>query len=132
MMNRRGFLQRFGIGVGAALALASLPKAAIAALTNEQAAKRCACEYMRARYLTHVREQMASHAPGIKFYMPNHLRVSPGLYAAYEGELLACERYTAVDARGGWDAGLMFKGARVTVDPALKRWEDLRFEGGQP
>lgn len=127
-MNRRGFLKRFGIGLGAALTLAALPKAAVAALSNTEAAKRCAIEYMRATYNAHVREQMVSRAPGQRFYMPNRMHVSPGLYAAYEGELVACERYTASDARDGWNAGLVFKGTRVKADPALTKWE-IRFNG---
>jgi hypothetical protein len=127
-MDRRGFLKRFGIGLTAALVLAKLPEAAVQALTTTEAAKRCAIEYMRQCYNAHVREQMASHAPGQRFYRPNHMHVSPGLYTAYEGELVACERYCSGDPRDNWDRGLMFKGTRCTADPALTKWE-VRFDG---
>jgi hypothetical protein len=129
VLSRRGFLKRFGIGLGAALVLAKLPEAAVQALTQTEAAKRCAIEYMRQCYNAHVREQMASRAPGQRFYMPNHMHVSPGLYAAYEGELTVCQRYESSDLRDGpWDTGLLFKGTRVTADPKLTKWE-VRFNG---
>lgn len=117
-MNRRGFLQRFGIGVTAALALAALPEAVVAHLSTPELAKRCACEYMRTAY---NRSRGLNGAPALMW-------VSPGLYRAYEGELLMNERFRITedvrDLEGPrW---LVFKATRVEVDPQLAKW-DIRF-----
>jgi hypothetical protein len=86
-MDRRAFLKRFGIGVSAALALASLPVSAIEGLSVADAAKRCACEYMRKVYNDWCRTN-----PG---RIPTRLEAGVELFEAYEGELVACERFTA-------------------------------------
>ncbi len=115
-MNRRTFLQRFGIGVSAALALAALPASAIQALTTEQAAKRCAIEYLRKAYTDHVRGKSVSQHPRA-FY------VSQGLYDAYEGEIVANQR-AMESAR--WEhtrQGLMFKGSKVEAKAELRGWD---------
>jgi len=118
-MNRRSFLQRFGIGVSAALALAALPVEAIQALTTEQAAKRLACEHLRRIYnawcSAHRGEQ------------PCVLYVSRGLYEAYEGEITASERYVRSSGDLQGSRGLMFKGAWVVDDMRQSGW-DVRVE----
>jgi len=116
-VNRRGFLKRFGVGVTAALALAAVPKAAIAALDTVQAGKCLALQYMRKVY----NEYSAKHRA-----FPRLLHVSPGLHAAFESELLPCERFCVAGGVSGDTAfknALKFKGAAVTIDPALRGWQ---------
>lgn len=115
-MNRRAFLKRFGIGVTAALVLASLPEAAIRSLTTEQAAKRLACEYLRKVYNEYCRQHPGAY--------PVRMEVGRELFDAYEGELQANERFVRRTV-GEFDVidtspGLMFKGAEVR--PVGRGW----------
>ncbi len=121
-MNRRGFLKRFGIGLGAALTLAALPASAVKALTLPEAGKRLAIEYMLRRYREMARGRRADT-------LPSRMRVSPGLFAAYMGELTVNERFCSgiFSEFAALPQGLMFKGLIVTADPSLKRWEDVQW-----
>lgn len=122
MFSRRDFLKRFGIGVAAACALASLPEAAVQALTLADAGRRCACEFLRTRYNDHMRGRTASETP-------LSMRVPSGLFAAFEGELFACERFIASDARQvERPHSLMFKGTMLFADPAMPAAWDVRFQ----
>jgi hypothetical protein len=115
-MNRRDFLKRFGVGVAAAAALAQVPVAVVQALDTAEAGKRLACEYMRRVY------NEFSRGRGLAG-LPRRMFVSPGLFEAYEGELMANERFVVV---GFDDPGsprvLCFKGARVSADPSMRGW----------
>ena len=103
-MNRRDFLGRFGIGVSAALALASLPPAAIDGLSTLEAAKLCASEYLRKIY--------NEHANGRLDQCPRRMEAGRELFEAYEGELVANIRFCqSIEPPG--PPNLMFKGARV-------------------
>lgn len=117
-MNRRAFLQRFGIGLAAACALASLPVAAVEALTLPEAAKRLACEHLRKCYNDYARGKPAHEHPRV-------MRVSQGLYEAFEGELTNLERWTDPRDRDlVLEKHLLFKGARVEPTlPALRGWD---------
>ena len=114
-MNRRSFLQRFGIGVSAALALAALPVEAIQALTTEQAAKRLACEHLRRIYNAWCD---AHHGQ-----QPALICVSRGLYDAYSAELRACERVTTADTWTQDTPDLMFKGTRLRAVTSVQGWD---------
>jgi hypothetical protein len=123
VLSRRTFLQRFGIGVGAALALASLTEAAVDGLTELQAANRCACEYLRKIY------NDTSHAWFRAQGGPQHperLYVSRGLYDALEGEFQANERFMSARPAHPSQPHLMFKAAEVYADPTLTGW-DIRI-----
>lgn len=124
MLNRRVFLQRFGIGVGAALTLASLPATAINALTTEQAAKRIACEFLRKRYNDYV--------GGNWNRIPLSMAVPQGLYDAFEGELEANERFCSGDPAHGKIVHLKFKSAMLFADPSMPPMWDVRFTPNPP
>lgn len=102
-MNRREFVKRFGIGLSAACALASIPVSAVEALTTVEGAKRIACEYLRKVYNEHSRGAPMNH--------PRRMEAGRELYEAFEGELVANERFCSGD--DPYLTGLMFKGARV-------------------
>lgn len=122
-MNRRAFLQRFGIGLAAAAALASVPVSALEALSITEAGRRCAIEFLRKRYNEYVRGRSSDA-------MPLSMRVPPGLFAAYEGELTVCERFIPnEDARGEYaPRGLMFKGTALFADETMPAAWDVRFQ----
>lgn len=120
MMNRRAFLQRFGIGVGAALALTAIPKAAIAALDTTEAGKRLACEFLRQRYNAHMRGKSVRDTPLL-------MRVPCGLFDAFAAELTSFERFVSVEElRCASSRHLMFKGTPLFEDPTMPGW-DVRF-----
>jgi hypothetical protein len=118
-VNRRGFLKRFGIGLGAALTLAALPASAVEALTVADAGRRCACEYLRKRYNDYMRGKSYHDAPLAMF-------VSPGLFAAFEGELTANERFIS-GSHEPMERHLMFKGTLLYAKPEITTWDDVRF-----
>jgi hypothetical protein len=124
MLNRRAFLKRFGIGVAAACALASLPVSAVEALTLPEAGKRIACEYLRKIY----NDWCQAH-PGQR---PTRMEAGQELFEAFEGELIAHERFLCVaDAERG-PRNLMFKAARL--DCVGRGWQvrviEARWTGG--
>lgn len=121
-MNRRAFLQRFGIGLGAACALAAIPVAVVETFTIDDAGRRLACEFLR-------RQWNAVHTGPITPLKFSHtIHVSQGLYDAFNGELMANERFHP-DWRGDGSPppALMFKAARVIAHPDIATWEGLRF-----
>jgi hypothetical protein len=103
VLNRRAFLKRFGIGVAAACALASLPVSAVEALTLPEAGQRIACEDLRKVWLDWCRAH-----PG---QMPTRMEAGLELFEAFEGEIVVCMRFHAVESCG--PRNLMFKGARM-------------------
>ena len=120
-MNRRGFLQRFGIGLAGALALAQLPASAVEALTQPDAARLLACEYLRKRYNEFARGRSV-------WDQPERIEVSRGLFEAFEGELVATQRFVYNYAPPS-ERNLCFKAARVVIREDIQRWEDLRIIG---
>jgi hypothetical protein len=89
-MNRRDFLTRFGIGVGAALVLAKLPESAITGLTTGQAAQRCAMEFMRHRWNAITKGKSSKE-------IPRAFVIGQELYDAFQSELTPCERFIPED-----------------------------------
>ena len=124
-LNRRAFLQRFGIGVGAALTLAALPASAVEALSVTDAGRRCAIEYLRHRWIEHMRGRSVTQAPPT-MYVPQ------GLFDAYEGELTACVRFVLTDGHRDGPRWLSFKGAKLFADPAMPKAWDVRFTDRPP
>jgi hypothetical protein len=112
-MNRRAFLKRFGIGVSAALALASLPETAIRGLSVADAGQRCAIEYLRKVYNDYMRGRSACA-------YPRRIEVGEELFAAYEGEITFFERFCAVGEESLSVRNLKFKAA--TVYPSGSGW----------
>jgi hypothetical protein len=106
MLNRRSFLKRFGIGVTAALALASLPASAVEHLSEPEAAKRIACEYLRKVY----NEWAKAH--GNKG--PSRMECGVELFEAFEGELIVNQRFT-VEGQHDGTRYLAFKGSKLSA-----------------
>ena len=104
-MNRRAFLQRVGLGVAGALALAHVPAAIVKTVVGEQTARRYASEYLRRVYNDHCKGRPISEHP-------HRMEAGRELFEAFEGELIANERFTSAPEIGG-PRNLRFKGARL-------------------
>lgn len=104
-MNRRAFLQRFGVGVVGALALAHVPAAVVKAVGLQEPARRYACEYLRKIY--------NSHAAGDHRKHPRVMHAGRDLFEAFESEITACERFVSNDREFAGTRHLAFKGAKL-------------------
>ncbi len=105
-MTRRAFVQRFTVGVVGALALAHVPAAVVKAVGLAEPVRRYACEYLRKVYYDALRGKPISQCPRI-------MEAGRELFEAYEGELIACERFVIGSAPHSGPSELLFKGARV-------------------
>lgn len=113
MVNRRHFLKQFGISLTAACALAVVPEAVIKALSTVDAGRRCACDYLRAQFYAFVGGDGAN--------LPLAMRVSPGLYAAFEREMLINTRFMVAVLRHGVSV-TTFKNTPIVASPDLSGW----------
>ena len=105
-VSRRAFIQRFTVGVVGALALAHVPAAVVKAVGLTEPARRYACEYLRKVYYDAMRGNPASQCP-------RRMEAGRELFEAYEGELIACERFTSTADSYSGPPELLFKGARL-------------------
>lgn len=113
-MNRRAFLTRFGIGLSAAAVLSQIPEPVLAALSVEDAGKRSALAY-----LTHIwNREMKGRGSG----WCQTISVGPGLWKAFKGELIDCQRFAPVGDRPN-ECRLAFKSGKIGLDPTLRAWD---------
>ena len=100
-MNRRGFLQRLGLGVTGALVLAHVPAKIVQVVVGEDTARLYACEYLRKVYNDYAKGRPLNE-------YPRQMIAGRELFQTYEGELSQMQRFTVY----GEDFGqcLMFKG----------------------
>jgi hypothetical protein len=122
-MNRRGFLGALATGLVGACVATKVPTGWLPEPVRRTAAR----EYMRKAYNEYARGVVMNH--------PRAMLVGRELYEAYEGELVAMERFVWVD-REAESAGLptlAFKGAHVLAHPltGLRGWEVLLLSQGE-
>lgn len=101
--SRRGFLRRLGIGTVGVLALASVPAALVKTVGLGEHARLYACEHLRKVYNAYAKGRPASQHP-------KAMVCGRELFEAYEGELLANQRFTP---HHYGPSTLMFKGAEM-------------------
>lgn len=125
--TRRAFLQRFGIGLAAAAALAHVPETVLHALPLHEAGPYAAHEYLIARWREYMRGKTAADCP-------SELQVSHGLYDAFAAscaQLMRADPHLApyVETRTKKERrpGMMFRTATLRADPSITTWEGLRF-----
>ena len=101
-MNRRGFLGALATGLVGACVATKIPTAILPAPVRTRAA----CEFLRKAYNDYSGGQVGRH--------PREMFVGRELFEAFEGELIANERFVTFDTDAGYqDPALRFKGAKV-------------------